>query len=532
MTPDIIIVTDHTDKLFLSKPMGSHKVADSLRRAGYTVQVINHAHIFSVDEIFDILQKLIGPNTLFVGFNTFFYANCADSHPPDSRKPHETGSTRLGEKELGALLPHGRQHNKALRSLIKRCNSNVELVLGGPDAQDAAYTGIFDYVILGYADVSVVKFADYLSGRGPVPTRRRSVYGSWIIDDRLATNYDFVGTEMTYTDQDLILPGETLMIEISRGCIFRCDFCSYPLNGKKKNDHVKLKEILLRELITNFERYKITRYMFSDDTLNDSPDKIKMIWEISQQLPFQLEYWAYIRLDLLGAHPETIDWLIESGCRSMNFGIESMNLETARIIGKGGSRESLTRTVATIRRCHGDQVNLHGNFIFGLPHESVSSMQRTAKELLNGAIQLHSWSVYPLIIQRHGQSRTFASKIDLHSDRYGYHDMTDDEAKAARMLYGLDPMSSVNYKPWKNPDTNFFEMMSMVTHHQRLKENTSGCITGSTSFFVAGNGFSLDYSLNLRYSELNWHEVDLAKQHRANQYRCALFELANQVICA
>ena len=56
---NIILISDHTDTLFMSKTIGPYKVARELRLAGYEVAVLHHAHIFSYEEIEHILTNLI-----------------------------------------------------------------------------------------------------------------------------------------------------------------------------------------------------------------------------------------------------------------------------------------------------------------------------------------------------------------------------------------------------------------------------------------------------------------------------------------
>ena len=60
-----------------------------------------------------------------------------------------------------------------------------------------------------------------------------------------------------------------------------------------------------------------------------------MIHRISKSLPFELEYVAYLRIDLLAANPEMITLLPESGLRSAFFGIETFQVQGAKAIGKG-----------------------------------------------------------------------------------------------------------------------------------------------------------------------------------------------------
>jgi radical SAM superfamily enzyme YgiQ (UPF0313 family) len=142
---------------------------------------------------------------------------------------------------------------------------------------------------------------------------------------RPAKQYDMSTCGMQFEKQDFILPGESLPIEFGRGCIFKCKFCQYPNIGKDKDDFNKPIEKIKESLIYNYENFKIDKYILSDDTFNDSVDKVKMVYEISKRLPFKLEFWANCRVDLLHAHPETIDMLVDAGLSGIYMGIGMMH---------------------------------------------------------------------------------------------------------------------------------------------------------------------------------------------------------------
>jgi radical SAM superfamily enzyme YgiQ (UPF0313 family) len=41
---------------------------------------------------------------------------------------------------------------------------------------------------------------------------------------------------------------QVLPLEVARGCIFRCKFCAYPMNGKQQLDFVRSESQLMYEL--------------------------------------------------------------------------------------------------------------------------------------------------------------------------------------------------------------------------------------------------------------------------------------------
>jgi radical SAM superfamily enzyme YgiQ (UPF0313 family) len=499
----VVLFTDMSDVLFMQKSLGPYKVASELRRAGYSVLVVNHLHIFSVDEIKEILKHSVSEHTLFVGVNSFFY------RLTDNSNLDENGNVRYLDREHGSYLPHGKKYNQEIQQLIKQLNPKCKIVLGGPDAQDVQYTQDFEYVLIGYADKSIVNLADHLLHGSPLLNSRRSLYKNTIITDAAAEGYNFIGTKMQYDDNDLILPGETLVIEISRGCIFKCTFCNFPLNGKTKNDFVKLEQILYEEFLENYQRFGVTRYIFSDDTFNDTREKIEMIHRVSKRLPFQLEYWAYIRIDLLIAFPDTIELLFDSGLRVTHFGIETMHPETAKIIGKGGDRKKIIDILAFIKSKYGNKITLGGSFIFGLPYEPMESIKTTIDMLLDKTIQLDIWSVFPLTLTK---NLLLKSELDLNYEKYGYVIENDDPTRIERN--------------WKNQYTSFKECTKLAqeTEQKSIMEGVVQ-IGGTTRFTVAGLGLDLEHTNGKYQKDFDWHYIDNLKQQRSQLYKQRLFDV-------
>ena len=71
--PNVILLSDFGNQLYLEKTIGPYKIARQLRSAGFEVAVVHHLMTFTVAEIKHILKNLISDKTLFVGVNNFFY---------------------------------------------------------------------------------------------------------------------------------------------------------------------------------------------------------------------------------------------------------------------------------------------------------------------------------------------------------------------------------------------------------------------------------------------------------------------------
>lgn len=522
--PNIIIFTDITDIIGMQKVLGTYKAASALRDAGFEVVVINHLNVFTFDELKHILSHTISDQTLFIGVNNFNYADLSSIYK------REDGGVELKVMEKGAILPFGKHRNDEIKNFVRAINPNVKFVIGGQTAFDAESNNDFDYVIVGYAESSVVNLANNLLGKEKLEKSKKSIFGPIVVDDSKAENYNFAASKLSYKDYDGILNNERIYLEVSRGCIFRCAFCSFPLNGKKKLDYIRSFDILYDELVENYERFNTTTYFFCDDTFNDSPEKCKMIYDISKKLPFKLQWWAYLRLDLLKAHPETIEWIFESGCVSAFFGIETFNPTAAKIIGKGGSRTELFKVLHRIKDTYGKSVSLHGNFIFGLPGEPLEEMKSTADFLLSDQNPLDTWKLSPLTMKETvtGFPVEFLSDFDLNSKKYGYRPMLKDHALVKKFQHITgDNLYAPNRRLttemfWENDHTNIFEVTELVTEVSAKRSDF--CLTGQSAFSLSGLGVNLDQTLNKNFSEIDWNLFDRLKLKRAREYKKIIYD--------
>jgi hypothetical protein len=514
--PNVIILSDFSTIIAMDKTLGPYRVASQLRIAGFEVAVIHHLSTFSIGELKHTLSHMVSDKTLFIGINNFFYHDCSDIVELEdfSVRPY-------GRMTAGSFLPHGHKYNREIKDLAKSINPNCKFVLGGPDALDIEANRDFDYVIQGYADNSAVNLAQHLLDPTVALDKScRSIFGFRYVDDAKAESFDFVNSNMKYEDHDAVLPGETLLIEIARGCIFSCSFCSYPLNGKKKLDFIRSVDNIYAEMISNYERFGTTRYVLSDDTLNDSVEKCQLMYDLSQRLPFKLEYWAYTRLDLLAAKPETIDLLWKSGWRASLFGIESLDAKAAATIGKGGSREKLIGTLKELKRRYGDEICLTGSFIYGLPHESIKSLERTTEWLLSSDCPLDGILINVLRLRSPEtvKGSGFVSDLDRNWHKYGYTDL----GTRNDILEGTGTML------WENEHTTFeyltawTKQINHLIHNQYSKK---GRMLGRESFGLANLTGKL--KLNQVMADINFYKLDHLKLKQVRKYKAKLWAGCN-----
>ena len=72
MKYDVILLT-HLSVAPFAKTIGPYRIADSLRRNGFSVQVIPMVNSFSNNELLETIELFIGDNTKIIGVSTTFF---------------------------------------------------------------------------------------------------------------------------------------------------------------------------------------------------------------------------------------------------------------------------------------------------------------------------------------------------------------------------------------------------------------------------------------------------------------------------
>jgi radical SAM superfamily enzyme YgiQ (UPF0313 family) len=426
---NVLIFTDCSGTIF-SRAAGAYRIATELRNNGYTVQVVDHFLLAGLQTTLDLVDKFVGPSTLFVGFSTTFM-NPGEMHLKEAVKDTSTVFKVNGVKTnqitapamISVNLPLTRSDLQVIRDRILSKSPNAKLVMGGAKTEYRAKDQVqIDTYLSGYADTSVVEYVKYLDGKNPFFQFKTTPDGRMLIDhDVMAANFDFKHSTIEYQESDFISPGEVLPIEISRGCIFKCKFCAFVLTGKKRTDHLKDREVLYSELMRNYEKFGTTKYLFSDDTYNDSVAKLEYFAETFRKLPFKIEYAAYLRHDLIATFPEMADLLMESGIKSAIFGLETLNHTAGKIVGKGMDPKKIKEMLLWLRNEKGWAKNIlmTSGFMVGLPTESQETVMSWAEELWDPTYPLDSFIFSPLTIYP-DTNRIGKSEFEKEYEKYGY----------------------------------------------------------------------------------------------------------------
>jgi radical SAM superfamily enzyme YgiQ (UPF0313 family) len=458
----ILIFTGSTSTHFI-RSIGAYQVSSRLREKGYDVQVIEHfPTIYNrhFDLIIKILNKFIDENTLWIGFSsTFFDSNQIIYNAPRG--------------EYDEPISFTKEKINKIKSTVRSINNNCKLVLGGAKSSFFKIPDFIDYYVEGYADNSIIDLTRYLENKNPFFQFISNSDGSKsVIYDRTASCFDFSNYRFSWQDADCILTEEALPIEISRGCVFKCSFCTYPLNGKKKLDYIKSPDVLLDEFKRNYDLFGTTKYVYSDDTHNDSVEKLETLYDkVYSKLPFKISFSSYIRLDLLRAHPHTIDLLKESGLTSCFFGIESLNYLANKSIGKGMRTENIIDTLNILKDKWSD-IFKEAGFIIGLPNDSENDVCKWLDLVTDNDFPLDRISLSPLRIYK-GSKNVWSNLIESDPESYGYDftssiDWKNNKELTRKKSYEI--VNQYNQSPKIKTKLNWVTVVNMLNNLNTNKE--------------------------------------------------------------
>jgi radical SAM superfamily enzyme YgiQ (UPF0313 family) len=339
-----------------------------------------------------------------------------------------------------------------------------------------------DAVFDGEGEYTFLEYCDYVFKKASHPNFQL-INSMKII--KPSRPYDISKCGMRYEENDFILPGESLPLELSRGCIFKCKFCQYPNIGKDKDDFNKSMDLIRDNLIYHYEKFGVTRYHLTDDTLNSHRERTRQFYEMAKTLPFKIEYIGYVRIDLLDIWPEQQDILPESGMSSCHFGIESLDPESCKIIGKGWGAKNYKHWLVKIKNHWGNKVIINCSLIAGLGKETPKDWESTYNWFMDSGIDDYFYA--PLHLDYNLQS----SEFERNAEKYGYKWLNP-------TLYPLR---------WVSNYTNSYQAKlwceSMIKDEYTRKKIPS--VWNYSSY--RNQGFTREEILKSNYFDLNKHRI-------------------------
>lgn len=248
----------------------------------------------------------------------------------------------------------------------------VTVVMGGIHASflPEEAIGHCDAVVIGEAEyVWPILLEDWKKGKMQVFYKA----------DKLT---DMADVPIPRRDLDLTV-GYVDKIEASRGCPFNCDFCSTNIHFGGRHRTRPISNII--EDINSIYRNKIHSFLFSDDNIVGNAHFAERLF--ASLIPLNIRWSSQSSL-IVADNPKLLGLAVESGCRGLSIGFESLsdiNLE------KAGKRQNIVRMYdEQIRRLKDAGIwRILANFVFGFDSDDKSVFERTVEFIIRHKIDAY-----------------------------------------------------------------------------------------------------------------------------------------------
>jgi anaerobic magnesium-protoporphyrin IX monomethyl ester cyclase len=290
-------------------------------------------------------------------------------------------------------------------SLAKRIRHLTDLMVAGgplPTINPLDFTEDFDVVVIGEAEHTMLDIVkNFLSGR-----EVKGIQGT-VCKDGGAVRYGerrqpivdidsipFPARELfdndSYKEYYTKHFGYTMTSMISsRGCPFKCDFCSKPVFGDTFRSRSPQKIVDEMEYIVSLGYDAI---WFADDCFTITKDRVIRICEEITRRGLKVKWQCLSRADTIDLEMATK--MKEAGCKRIYFGIEAGDSRILRIMKKGIDLQVAKKAVYAAKSAG---METGAFFIIGYPGESDQTILNTIKFVTSLPLDYVSFTLpYPI----------------------------------------------------------------------------------------------------------------------------------------
>lgn len=401
---------------FVGRSPGSYRIATFCKSIGWETEVIDYVTFFDVSVLCKLIEKIVEQqHSKWIGLSYNWLVLYADKI-------------------------------KELFSIVKKNNPDIKIIIG---SQHPKYPDLnADWYIFGYGEEALEAILKHEFDNDTAPISKELHNGRYI---DAVKNYPSVSSKVyniSYKETDFLNSSDTVSLELSRGCKFKCKYCNFPFIGIKEDTSTE-EEILYKELNENYQKWGVTNYTLADDTFNDRTEKLQKLANVVKKLDFEPNFACFARLDLLAVNPDMIKLLIDSRVWSHYYGVETFNRKAGIAIGKGMDPERQKDTLLKVREEFTSSINAYRGtlgLIAGLPYEDLNSLHETENWIKNNwSDQNRVW--WPLGIYKEGNN---LSAFGENFKNYGYREIKQDiKAPNVKMMEFIN---------WENDLTNLTEV--------------------------------------------------------------------------
>ena len=358
------------------------------------------------------------------------------------------------ETDLVAISVETYTAKRAYQIASEYRRRGVKVIMGGFHAslQPDEVAEYADAIVIGEAeDILPILIEDFRKGR------MKRVYRS-----KGVTAEQYLRPDRTIFEGKRYL--KLGLLEASRGCKFKCDFCAITSYYKATHKSRPI-DMLVREIEQMKSKKKL--FFFVDDNIVSNPEFAKQLYKAIKPLNIK---WVSQASITMAYDDELLKLMAESGCQGVLIGFESLNTQNLASMNKGfnAARGGFE---AALKKLNEYKLRLYATFVFGYDHDTLDSFKTTVDFCIKHKIYMTAFNHLtpfpgtPLYRKLEKEGRLLYDKWWL-DDRYKYGQVPfktkldpeiiqEECVKARKRFYSLP---SITYRMFNRTNSSNFSM--------------------------------------------------------------------------
>jgi magnesium-protoporphyrin IX monomethyl ester (oxidative) cyclase len=174
----------------------------------------------------------------------------------------------------------------------------------------------------------------------------------------------------------------------SRGCPFRCKFCSVHFNRQVRfmsGDRV------IKDIKTLYYQYGVRFIMFHDSNFMFNRSRLMDICQRIIKEGIKISWGCEGRVDFVVNNPDILAVMKRAGCKIISYGIESGDQKVLDSCNKGTTLEQIKKAVKLTKK---SGIRSFGLFILGLPEDNAYTCRKTIDFARSLPLDLAQFSIF------------------------------------------------------------------------------------------------------------------------------------------
>jgi len=170
----------------------------------------------------------------------------------------------------------------------------------------------------------------------------------------------------------------------TKGCPYDCDFCCVTnLYGKK------IRHIPIENVVRDIKESHAKNFIFLDDNIIGHPKYAKALFEAIK--PLKIKWVGQASVSLLVNDNDLMKLAVESGCKALFFGIESVSEEQLNVMHK--AFKDIKYLESALKKIKRMGILIHASMVFGFDNDKKEIFDETVQFLMKNKVSTVSFNV-------------------------------------------------------------------------------------------------------------------------------------------